>query len=108
MTVKCVTNRWAKPAGRLSGYGTRALKAPNCVHCVGRNLHRIPEKLVASGEGTRGPGWWQTLLHSTPFCLSELYIVWIGKIPWRRVWQPILVFLPGEAHGQRSLEGYGP
>ena len=21
---------------------------------------------------------------------------WIRKIPWRRAWQPILVFLPGE------------
>ena len=28
---------------------------------------------------------------------------WIGKIPWRREWQPIPVFLPGECHGQRSL-----
>ena len=28
------------------------------------------------------------------------------KIPWRRKWQPILVFLPGESHGQRSLVGY--
>ena len=29
-------------------------------------------------------------------------------IPWRRKWQPTPVFLPGESHGQRSLEGYGP
>ena len=27
------------------------------------------------------------------------------KIPWRRAWQPTPVFLPGEAHGQRSLVG---
>ena len=33
---------------------------------------------------------------------------WGGKIPWRRAWQPTPVFLPGESHGQRSLEGYGP
>ena len=26
----------------------------------------------------------------------------------RRKWQPILVFLPGESHGQRSLVGYSP
>ena len=26
--------------------------------------------------------------------------------PWRREWQPIPVFLPGESHGQRSLVGY--
>ena len=24
----------------------------------------------------------------------------------RRTWQPTLVFLPGESHGQRSLAGY--
>ena len=29
-------------------------------------------------------------------------------IPWRRAWQPSPVCLPGESHGQRSLEGYGP
>ena len=28
---------------------------------------------------------------------------WVGKIPWRRTWQPTPVFLPGEFHGQRSL-----
>ena len=32
----------------------------------------------------------------------------IGKIPWRRKWQPTPVFLPGESHGQRSLVGYSP
>ena len=31
---------------------------------------------------------------------------WVGKIPWRRAWQPIPVFLPGESHAQRSLAGY--
>ena len=33
---------------------------------------------------------------------------WIKKIPWRRKWQPILVFLPGKFHGQRSLACYSP
>ena len=33
---------------------------------------------------------------------------WVRKIPWRRKWHPIPVFLPGESHGQRSLEGYSP
>jgi len=33
---------------------------------------------------------------------------WVGKILWRRTWQPTPVFLPGESHGQRSLEGYSP
>ena len=33
---------------------------------------------------------------------------WVGKIPWRRKWQPTPVFLPGKSHGQRSLVSYGP
>ena len=32
----------------------------------------------------------------------------LGKIPWRREWQPIPVFLPGDSHGRRSLAGYSP
>ena len=33
---------------------------------------------------------------------------WVGKIPWRRAWQPVPVCLPGEPHGLRSLAGYSP
>ena len=33
---------------------------------------------------------------------------WVGKISWRREWQPTAVLLPGKSHGQRSLEGYTP
>ena len=33
---------------------------------------------------------------------------WVRKISWRREWQPTLVFLPGESHGQRSLADYSP
>ena len=31
---------------------------------------------------------------------------WVGKIPWSGKWQPSLVFLLGQLHGQRSLAGY--
>ena len=31
---------------------------------------------------------------------------WVGKMPWRRAWQPTPVFLPGESRGQKSLVGY--
>ena len=33
---------------------------------------------------------------------------WVGKIPWRRKWQPTPVFLPEKSHGGRSLAGYSP
>ena len=31
---------------------------------------------------------------------------WVRKMPWRRKWQSVPVFLPGKSHGQRSLAGY--
>ena len=33
---------------------------------------------------------------------------WVVKIPWRKKWQPTLVFLPGKFHEYRSLAGYSP
>ena len=33
---------------------------------------------------------------------------WVGKMPWRRKWQPTPGFLPGESPAQRSLAGYSP
>ena len=38
----------------------------------------------------------------------RMFDPWVWKIPWRRAWQPTLVFLPGESYGQRSLTGYSP
>ena len=35
--------------------------------------------------------------------------LWVGWVPWRREWQPTLIFLPGEFQGQRSMvAGYSP
>ena len=33
---------------------------------------------------------------------------WVGKIPWRRKWQPTPILLPGKLRGWRSLVGYSP
>ena len=33
---------------------------------------------------------------------------WVGKMPWRRKWQPTPVLLPGKSHELRSLIGYSP
>ena len=41
-------------------------------------------------------------------CKRPRFNPWIGKVPWRREWQPTAVFLPREFHGQRSLVGYTP
>ena len=41
--------------------------------------------------------------------LQEILVQFLGQEdPWRRAWQPTLVFLPGEFQGQRSLVGSSP
>ena len=49
-----------------------------------------PEFVCNSGDRDRRPG----------------FDPWVGKIHWRREWQPTSVFSPGEFHGQRNLVGY--
>ena len=39
-------------------------------------------------------------------CRRGWFNPWIGKISWRRKWQPTPVFLPGKSHGWRNLVGY--
>ena len=41
-------------------------------------------------------------------CRRLRFNPWVGKIPWRRSWQPTPAFLPGESHGHKSLVGYSP
>ena len=41
-------------------------------------------------------------------CRRRGFSLWVGKIPWRRAWQPTPVFLAGESHGQRSPVGCSP
>ena len=33
---------------------------------------------------------------------------WVEKIPWISEWLPTPIFLPGEFHGQTSMEDYSP
>ena len=68
------------------------------------------------GEGEEGKGRLESKQKKIPFPGGS-----VGKesacnagdsgsilTPWRREWQLTPVFLPGEFHGKRSLEGYSP
>ena len=37
---------------------------------------------------------------------GDLSSVCVGKIPWRKAWQPTPVFLSGEFYGQKNLADY--
>ena len=41
-------------------------------------------------------------------CRRRGFDLWVRKIPWRRKWQPIPIFLTGKFHGQKSLEDPSP
>ena len=58
-----------------------------------------------------------TEMYASPYIsVRDTAVKWIQcfsfkkteKIPWRRKWQPIPVFLPEKSHGQRSPADYSP
>ena len=51
---------------------------------------------------------WQKNLPAVREMQTLEFSLSVGKIPWRRKWQPSPVFLAGKSHGQRSLEGPSP
>ena len=51
---------------------------------------------------------WLSGKESACQCRRHGFDPWVGKIPWRRKWQPTPAFLPGKSHGQRSLVSYSP
>ena len=70
--------------------------------CVLIGVFTLSYNLFRSLVSYYGLPWW--LLQ----CRRPGFNPWLGKIPWRRKWQPTPVFLPGKSHGWRSLVGYSP
>ena len=66
------------------------LRGPILYHPL--HTHRLP--------------WWLRGLSVCLQCGRPSFYPWVGKIPWRRKWQPTPVLLPGKPHGRRSLVGY--
>ena len=71
---------------------------------------RIPSREVfpgsASGKNNKKKQTKKSLLANAGNVVRPGFDPWVGKIPWKRAWQPVPVFLPRESHGQRSLTGF--
>ena len=80
---------WTEEPGRLQSTGSQTVG-----HDWATSLTGLP--------------WWISGKEPTCQCRTRRFYCWVGKIPWRRKWQPTPVFLPGKSHGQRSLAGYRP
>ena len=59
----------------------------------------FPGLVRSPGEGTGYPLQysWASLVAQMVKNPPAMRETWVGKIPWRRVWQPTPVFLPGES-----------
>ena len=66
----------------------------------------LKSTIWSDGNGRIGLLWWLNGKESDCQCRRCRIDSCSGKIPWRRTWQPTLVFLPGEPYRQRSLVGY--
>ena len=56
------------------------------------NLPSCPDEL----------SWWLRWYRIQLQCGRPGFDPWVGKIPWRRAWQPTPVFLPGESHDRQA------
>ena len=68
------------------------------------NMHN---NMIMISEGIR----WHGGKESARQCQrhkQRSFSLWVGKMPWRKKWQPTPVFLLGKSHGHRSLVGYSP
>ena len=54
----------------------------------------------------RRPPWRPSGIESAHQWSGPGFNPWVRKMPWRRKWQPIPVFLPRKSHGWRNLAGY--
>ena len=86
--------------GRGSGV---SMRTPHFITKIYR--YESQTRLEGWGDKTEIP-WWLSGKESACQCRRHRFDPWVGKIPWRRKWQPTLVFLLGNSPGQRSLEGH--
>ena len=49
---------------------------------------------------------WLTVKKSTCQCRSYGFDTWVGKIPWKRGWQPTPVFLTGNPTDKTNKTGH--
>ena len=59
------------------------------------------------GHGKRLP-WWLSRQRIHLQCWRPGFDPWVGKMPWKRAWQPIPVSLPGESPWTEEPGGYSP
>ena len=97
-SMDCVVYGVAKSWTRLSNFHSLGLKTKSNKMTETETTKQLQKD---GSDGQESACQWRR-------CRRRGFGPWVGKIPWRRAWQPTPVFLPGEYHRQRSLAGYNP
>ena len=87
---------------------TKLCLCSECTHTIVRRAENTFNQHLCVQRASQVAQWWRSppaMQETREMCQFD---PWVGKIPWRRRWQPTPVFLPGESHGQRRLAGYSP
>ena len=66
--------------------------------------HQFLQSTLQNGRGFPGDVSGKELSCQCRWCKRYEFYSWVGKISWRRTWQPIPVFLLGKSHGQKSWQ----
>ena len=94
--------------GSVSGPGSNQKANHSWKTKVALSSIRAPKHLTETAARLMRESWWLSGKDSACQCRRHGFNSWVAKIPWRRKWQPIPVFLPGKSRTQRSLAGYSP
>ena len=92
----------------LGAHTIREAGSPRKGSLYARNLAKCIYSISTLNNmySSKGISMWLSWKESACQCRRRGLDPWVGKIPWRRKWQPPPVFLPGKSHGQRNLVGY--
>ena len=86
-----------------------SLGRATCIHTPFYSGSNILTPFVSTEDSSeRYPGYTAAHRVSWASLVAQTFNLWIGKIFWKRKWQPTPVLLPGKFHGLRSLVGYSP
>ena len=93
-------------AGRC--FNLWATKGTNTIREVptSRNNH-LPKASLPTAI-TLGLWGWLSSKEFTCKCRRCRFDPWVGKVPWRRKWQPTPIFLSGKCHVQKIPLAYSP
>ena len=71
-------------------------------------MHVLRRRISQGSRGQLGLPRWHSGKESARQCRRHKrpgFDSWVGKIPWRRKWQPAPVVLPGKFHGPKEPGG---